>query len=115
VGQDDDGDPGAVFLHLGHGNGTFEPNGLETFRARRCLYICAGRLTGRSLRYGMGETALVTPDAVVVPPTASCVDETRRATLLHRSCRRHGAHVPGNFPHALAQFRMRSVETEIAI
>jgi Zn-dependent metalloprotease len=31
VGQDDDGDPGAAFLFLGHGDGTFEASGREVF------------------------------------------------------------------------------------
>lgn len=31
VGQDDDGDPGAAFLFLGHGDGTFEEAGIEAF------------------------------------------------------------------------------------
>ena len=31
IGQDDDGDPGAAFLFLGHGDGTFEQTGIEAF------------------------------------------------------------------------------------
>ncbi|MCP4115836.1 MAG: hypothetical protein GY737_10605, partial [Desulfobacteraceae bacterium] len=31
VGQDDDGDPGAAFLFLGHGDGTFDQTGIEAF------------------------------------------------------------------------------------
>jgi len=33
IGQDDDGDPGAAFLFLGHGDGTFEQTGIEAFDA----------------------------------------------------------------------------------
>ena len=34
VGQDDDGDPGAAFLFLGCGDGTFEQTGIEAFDTR---------------------------------------------------------------------------------
>jgi hypothetical protein len=34
VGQDDDGDPGAAFLFLGHGDGTFDKIGTEAFDTR---------------------------------------------------------------------------------
>jgi len=34
VGQDDDGDPGAAFLFLGCGDGTFEQTGVEAFDTR---------------------------------------------------------------------------------
>jgi hypothetical protein len=34
VGQDDDGDPGAAFLFVGHGDGTFDQTGIEVFDTR---------------------------------------------------------------------------------